>query len=127
MRLALPEPSPPCPPEPAQTSRLASVWPACPGVQACSWSPNTHNLEALTHAAPAGKDFVHQLNMVCKVVGTPSAGDIAAVTSDKARAYLASMPYFPKGGECAPACTPGLHARLPPKEASARPSAHLAC
>ncbi|KAL4424349.1 hypothetical protein ABPG75_001650 [Micractinium tetrahymenae] len=44
-----------------------------------------------------GKDFVHQLNMVCKVVGTPSAEEIAAVSSDKARAYLASMPYFPKG------------------------------
>ncbi|KAL4859014.1 Proton/sulfate cotransporter 2 [Chlorella vulgaris] len=44
-----------------------------------------------------GKDFVHQLNMVCKVIGTPTAAEIAAVPSDKARAYLASMPYFPKG------------------------------
>ena len=45
-----------------------------------------------------GKDFVHQLNMVCKVIGTPTAAEIAAVPSDKARAYLASMPDFPKGG-----------------------------
>ena len=47
----------------------------------------------------AGKDFVHQLNMVCKVIGSPSPAEIAAVPSDKARSYLTSMPFFPKGGE----------------------------
>jgi hypothetical protein len=55
----------------------------------------------------AGKDFVHQLNMVCKVIGTPTAAEIAAVPSDKARAYLASMPYFPKGGQFCSVCMPG--------------------
>jgi serine/threonine protein kinase len=49
----------------------------------------------------AGKDFVHQLNMVCKVIGSPSPAEIAAVPSDKARSYLSSMPFFPKGGEWA--------------------------
>lgn len=43
-----------------------------------------------------GKDFVHQLNMICKVIGTPTGPELAAVPNDKARAYLASMPYFPK-------------------------------
>lgn len=65
----------------------------------------THNSPPATPIAtfashPAGKDFVHQLNMVCKVVGTPTPQEIAAVPSEKARSYLASMPYFPKGGEC---------------------------
>ena len=41
---------------------------------------------------------MHQLNMVCKVIGSPSAAEIAAVPSDKARSYLTSMPFFPKGG-----------------------------
>lgn len=58
----------------------------------------------------AGKDFVHQLNMICKVIGTPTGPELAAVPNDKARAYLASMPYFPKQGEhkwhnCLPATT----------------------
>lgn len=51
-------------------------------------------------AGIAGKDFVHQLNMICKVIGTPTGPELAAVPNDKARAYLASMPYFPKQGEC---------------------------
>lgn len=67
-----------------------------------------HALAVRSHAYPrlhaffsisAGKDFVHQLNMICKVIGTPTGHELAAVANDKSRAYLASMPYFPPQGE----------------------------
>eukprot|EP00887_Chlorella_sp_A99_P006757 scaffold3.g6757.t1 len=43
-----------------------------------------------------GKDYIHQLNLVCKVVGTPSDASMSFVTSEKARQYLRSMPYMPR-------------------------------
>ncbi|GAB4821651.1 hypothetical protein N2152v2_008697 [Parachlorella kessleri] len=43
-----------------------------------------------------GKDYIHQLNLICKVIGTPSQEDIMAVASEKARHYLQSMPYMPR-------------------------------
>ncbi|KAL6767555.1 hypothetical protein ACKKBF_B35705 [Auxenochlorella protothecoides x Auxenochlorella symbiontica] len=42
-----------------------------------------------------GKDYVHQLNLVCKVVGTPSVEEVERVANPDARAYLRSMPYMP--------------------------------
>ena len=35
-----------------------------------------------------GKDYVHQLNLITKVIGTPDEQDLYFVTSDKARRYL---------------------------------------
>lgn len=69
-----------------------------PSFPTFSYPRIAHSIMHATPAWLAGKDFVHQLNMVCKVIGTPTAAEIAAVPSDQARAYLASMPYFPKGG-----------------------------
>lgn len=43
-----------------------------------------------------GKDYLHQLNLICKVIGTPSAEDVSRVASDKARQYLRSMPFMPR-------------------------------
>ncbi|KFM27703.1 Mitogen-activated protein kinase 4 [Auxenochlorella protothecoides] len=52
-----------------------------------------------------GKDYVHQLNLVCKVeqpaggetgvVGTPCVEEVERVANPDARAYLRSMPYMP--------------------------------
>lgn len=43
-----------------------------------------------------GRDFIHTLNLVCRVTGTPTEADIAGVPSDKARNYLSTMPAYPK-------------------------------
>ena len=40
-----------------------------------------------------GKDYVHQLNLITKVIGTPDEQDLYYVTSDKARRYLRQLPY----------------------------------
>ena len=187
-------------------------WPLL--MPACSPSGSV-NLCATSLPRFAGKDFVHQLNMICKVIGTPTAAEVracnvmrrrcclegkepcmggslggalspvkpgrqagtlarqrfapgvqrlaraaarreqvlgagmneslegpplghartmpfscpawlqvAAVPSDKARSYLASMPYFPKGGEsisridklhmwCSPRCGGGASVHVP--------------
>ena len=39
-----------------------------------------------------GRDYIHTLNLVCKVVGTPAPSDIARFPSEKAQHYLHSMP-----------------------------------
>ena len=41
-----------------------------------------------------GRDFIHTLNLVCRVVGTPSPADAAAMPGggDAMRRYLAAMP-----------------------------------
>lgn len=41
-----------------------------------------------------GRDFIHTLNLVCRVVGTPSAADAAAMPGggDAMRRFLAAMP-----------------------------------
>ena len=43
-----------------------------------------------------GRDFIHTLNLVCKVIGSPSREDICAFPSDKAQKYLDTMPFQPK-------------------------------
>lgn len=43
-----------------------------------------------------GRDYVHTLNLVCRVIGTPGEEDAAAVASSKARQYLTTMPRFPR-------------------------------
>jgi len=40
-----------------------------------------------------GKDYVHQLNLITKIIGTPDEQDLYFVTSDKARRYLRQLPY----------------------------------
>jgi len=39
-----------------------------------------------------GRDYVHQLNLITRVLGTPSDEDLAFVDSEKAKGYLKAMP-----------------------------------
>lgn len=39
-----------------------------------------------------GRDYIHTLNLVCKVVGTPTPAEISRFPSEKAQHYLHSMP-----------------------------------
>ena len=43
-----------------------------------------------------GKDYVHQLNLITKVLGSPSEEDLAFVESEKAKRYMRSLPKSPK-------------------------------
>lgn len=43
-----------------------------------------------------GRDYIHTLNLVCRVVGTPSVDEIARFPSEKARHYLSTMPPAPR-------------------------------
>lgn len=43
-----------------------------------------------------GKDYVHQLNLITKVVGSPSEEDLAFIHSEKARRYIRSLPHHPR-------------------------------
>eukprot|EP00164_Ancoracysta_twista_P001447 GFYU01001886.1.p1 GENE.GFYU01001886.1~~GFYU01001886.1.p1 ORF type:complete len:379 (-),score=87.88 GFYU01001886.1:161-1297(-) len=42
-----------------------------------------------------GKDYIHQLNLITDVLGTPSDEDIEMIESDKARRYIRSLPFKP--------------------------------
>merc|ERR1719335_1106836 len=42
-----------------------------------------------------GKDYVHQLNLITDVIGSPDEEDIECIESDKARRYIRSLPYKP--------------------------------
>jgi len=39
-----------------------------------------------------GKDYVHQLNLITKVIGSPSEDDLMFISSEKARRYIRSLP-----------------------------------
>ena len=39
-----------------------------------------------------GKDYVHQLNLIARVIGSPTEEELHFVTSDKARRYIRSLP-----------------------------------
>jgi mitogen-activated protein kinase 1/3/mitogen-activated protein kinase 6 len=39
-----------------------------------------------------GKDYVHQLSLITRVLGSPSEADTAFIHSDKARRYIRSLP-----------------------------------
>jgi serine/threonine protein kinase len=39
-----------------------------------------------------GKDYVHQLNLITKVIGSPSEEDLMFIRSEKARRYIRSLP-----------------------------------
>ena len=43
-----------------------------------------------------GKDYVHQLNLITKVLGSPSEEDLAFVDSEKAKRYMRSLPTAPR-------------------------------
>ena len=43
-----------------------------------------------------GRDYIHTLNLVCKVIGSPTDQDIQRFPSDKAQRYLATMPTHPR-------------------------------
>ncbi len=63
---------------------------------------------ALTQAAPhraqllgrrpvfPGKDYVHQLSLITRVLGSPSEADTAFIHSEKARRYIRSLPPCPR-------------------------------
>mmetsp|Transcript_35970 Transcript_35970/g.94614 ORF Transcript_35970/g.94614 Transcript_35970/m.94614 type:complete len:413 (+) Transcript_35970:54-1292(+) len=42
-----------------------------------------------------GKDYIHQLNLITDVIGTPNEEDIDSIESEKARRYISSLPYKP--------------------------------
>eukprot|EP00798_Chlamydomonas_sp_ICE-L_P029100 gene29100-32311_t len=39
-----------------------------------------------------GKDYVHQLNLITKVIGSPKDDELDFITSDKAKRYIRSLP-----------------------------------
>lgn len=39
-----------------------------------------------------GKDYVHQLNLITKMIGSPSDEELHFITSDKAKRYIRSLP-----------------------------------
>ena len=41
-----------------------------------------------------GKDYVHQLNLIARVAGTPAEHETGFVSSEKARRYLHALPRF---------------------------------
>ena len=42
-----------------------------------------------------GKDYIHQLNLITDVIGTPDEEDIDCIESEKARRYISSLPFKP--------------------------------
>ena len=42
-----------------------------------------------------GKDYIHQLNLITDVIGTPDEEDIDSIESEKARRYISSLPFKP--------------------------------
>lgn len=62
-----------------------------PGVD--MWGVGCMAVELLTRRPLfAGRDYVHQLNLITDVLGTPSDEDLALVKSDSARRYVQSLP-----------------------------------
>lgn len=43
-----------------------------------------------------GRDYMHQLHMVVDVLGTPSHADTEYIASEKAKAYIRSLPFKPR-------------------------------
>ena len=43
-----------------------------------------------------GKDYVHQLNLIARVAGTPAEHETSFVSSEKARRYLHALPRYPR-------------------------------
>ena len=43
-----------------------------------------------------GKHYLDQLNHILGVLGSPTPSDLQSILNDKARTYLASLPYKPK-------------------------------
>ncbi len=44
----------------------------------------------------AGKDYVHQLSLITRVIGTPAESELGWIQSDKAKRYLCSLPPCPR-------------------------------
>eukprot|EP00824_Muranothrix_gubernata_P011522 TRINITY_DN24975_c0_g1_i1.p1 TRINITY_DN24975_c0_g1~~TRINITY_DN24975_c0_g1_i1.p1 ORF type:complete len:389 (+),score=81.33 TRINITY_DN24975_c0_g1_i1:90-1256(+) len=43
-----------------------------------------------------GRDYIHQLNLITNIIGTPSEEDITFIENDKARRYILSLPHKAK-------------------------------
>ena len=43
-----------------------------------------------------GKDYVHQLNLITRVIGSPEESDMGFISSEKARRYIRSLPKSPR-------------------------------
>ena len=65
--------------------------PACTGFRPLStglvWKPNAPHRPLFP-----GKDYVDQLKLIIKTLGTPSEDDLTFIGSHKARAYIRALP-----------------------------------
>jgi len=43
-----------------------------------------------------GRDYVHQLNLITKVIGSPAEDDLQFINSERARRYIRSLPHHPR-------------------------------
>ena len=46
-----------------------------------------------------GKDYVHQLNLITRVLGSPSESDLEFIDSEKAKRYMRSLPHCQRVSE----------------------------
>ena len=66
------------------------------------WSAGCIFAELLSrHALFPGKNYVHQLNLILSVLGSPSAEFVARIGSDKIRRYLRGLPAREQASSCA--------------------------
>ena len=56
----------------------------------------THTFNTHT-PTPPGNDYIHQLKLITKLVGTPTADELAFVTNHKARRFMLNLPREPQG------------------------------
>jgi len=69
-----------------------------------------------------GKDYIHQLNLITRIMGSPEPTKLDWIQSDKARRYLISLPQcppadltqlFPRASDAALECVVGMLAFTP--------------
>ena len=65
-------------------------------IQVTNMARKTDSFYYLSHRKPLfpGKDYVHQLNLIARTIGTPTPEEMKFVSSDKARKYINSLPKF---------------------------------
>ena len=84
------------------TEYVATRWYRAPEVM-LSWSQYTKAMDLwsvgcimaeliLRRPLFPGRDFLHQLQLIVSILGTPEPDDMASIKSDRARRYMASLP-----------------------------------
>ena len=43
-----------------------------------------------------GDDYIHQLQIICDIIGTPTEEELEFVTSEKAKRFMRGQPFKPK-------------------------------